>query len=166
IALGLELDVNLRGELMLAPKHRGCFNFLIGAIHALPSGRGHADTNLAVGEYLFLLESLLKQGVDVLAHPMRYLRGGDFELPESLFSIVAGLLRKYGVAAEMNFHHQGPEPEFVRMLVESGVKLALGSDTHKLWEVGELYPNIRLLDGLGLGASLDDILWRPPEKGE
>lgn len=162
IALGLEVDVNCRGELMLAPKHRGRFDFLFGAVHCMPSGMEHDNADLAIGEYLFLLEGMLRQGVDVLAHPLRYVASARFEVPDSLFSDVVALLSKYGTAAEINFHHGGPEPEFLRMLVEAGVKLVLSSDTHQLWEVGEFYPHLRLLDDLGYGSSLDDILWHPP----
>ena len=42
-----------------------------------------------------------------------------------------------------------PEPDFFRLCLENGVKLAFGSDTHNLYELGEFYANLKFLKEIG-----------------
>jgi histidinol phosphatase-like PHP family hydrolase len=94
----------------------------------------------------------VKSGVDVLAHPFRlfYRAGGN--PPTDLFEKVVKLLKRNSVAAEMNFHSQQDEAEFVEKCINSGVKLCLSSDSHNMYEVGELWPHLKMLEKLGVTA--------------
>jgi histidinol phosphatase-like PHP family hydrolase len=66
------------------------------------------------------------------------------------------------VAAEINFHTNENDPRFFRECVERGVKIALGSDSHDLAEVGEFYPHLEVLRKAGLSADrYRDILFWP-----
>jgi len=63
------------------------------------------------------------------------------------------LLKDNNVAAEMNFHSQQDEAEFFEKCINSGVKLCLSSDSHNMYEVGELWPHLKLLEKIGVSAS-------------
>ena len=115
-------------------------------------------------EFLFRTESLLRYGVQILAHPFRVFPFGLRQpVPEELFEPVAELLKRYGVAAEINFHHNNPEPEFFSLCVKKGVKLSFGSDSHNLYEVGFFLPHFRFLRELGVAGRLDEVLYRFPQ---
>ncbi|MBS5533181.1 hypothetical protein KH017_20530, partial [bacterium] len=84
--------------------------------------------------------------------------------PKELYEPVAELLRRYGVAAEVNFHQNDPEPEFFEICLKKGVKIALGSDSHNLYEVGFFLPHFRFLAELGVAGRLDEVLYHFPEQ--
>jgi histidinol phosphatase-like PHP family hydrolase len=112
-----------------------------------------------------MLEMLLAKGIDILAHPFRIFSGAGYAPPEHIFRSVAALLYKHGVAAEINYHRNTPPPEFVRVCLDMGVKLAFGSDAHSLYEIGEFADHLRLLADLGFGGPLSDILLPQREEG-
>ena len=60
------------------------------------------------------------------------------------------MLNQSKTAVEVNFHSQEAEPEFVEMCINSGVKLSLSSDCHNMYEVGELWPHLKLLEKIGV----------------
>lgn len=78
----------------------------LGAVHHLSR---KDDREAVKREFLFRTESLLRYGVQILAHPFRVFPFGLRQpVPEELFEPVAELLKRYGVAAEINFHHNNP----------------------------------------------------------
>ena len=80
---------------------------------------------------------------------------------------LVALLKENNVAAEINFHTNEPPLEFVKLCLESGVKLTFGSDAHNLYEVGEFYPHLKLLEAAGFNGSFEDILLKPfPKAGK
>jgi len=117
----------------------------------------------AEAERLFMrdVERLLAHPIQVLAHPFRYFRRGGLTRPAHLFRPVASLLAARGVAAEVNFHGNVPDPAFVAECLSRGVKIALGSDTHDLVESGELAPHVAALKAAGAReADFPAILYR------
>ena len=70
------------------------------------------------------------------------------------------LLARYGVAAEVNFHQNQPEHEFLELCLKKGVRLSLGSDSHNLYEVGFFQPHFRFLRELGVAGKLDEVIFR------
>ena len=73
------------------------------------------------------------------------------------------MLREHGIAAELNFHGNEPPVEFFSMCINSGVRITFGSDSHSLWEVGELAPHLDFLKKCGFNGDLNDILIDPRE---
>jgi histidinol phosphatase-like PHP family hydrolase len=115
-------------------------------------------------DFLAQVEKLARARVQALAHPFRvFLRKGR-EVPEHLYRPVAEILAGHGVAAEINFHTNQPDPEFYALCLELGVKLSVGSDAHAMGEVGALAPHLALLQTLGVTDRLDAVLWRPCAK--
>jgi histidinol phosphatase-like PHP family hydrolase len=155
----LEVECDARGNLLLKPEDRKPFDWVMGTIHALsglnkqtPPQQAHLD------QFLFLVESMGKAGVRVLAHPMRIFRRAGWEAPEALFEPTAKLLRQHNVAAEINFHTNEPPVEFVRCCLDLGVTFSLGSDSHNLAEVGDFASHIALLREAGYDGELAEIL--------
>ncbi len=154
---GFELDVDRNGDVLLSEKERPLAEVRLGAVHFLVN---RSDPREASREFLFYTESLLKYGVDILAHPFRIFAWAGLEKPAELFAPVADLLAHYGVAAEVNFHQNQPEHEFFDLCLRKGVKLSLGSDSHNLYEVGFFLPHFRFLRELGVAGKLDEVIFR------
>ena len=154
---GFELDVDRNGDILLAERERPLARVRLGAVHFLVN---RSDPREASREFLFYTESLLKYGVDILAHPFRIFAWAGLEKPAELFAPVADLLARYGTAAEINFHQNQPEHDFFELCLKKGVKLSLGSDSHNLYEVGFFLPHFRFLRELGVAGNLDGVLYR------
>ena len=79
--------------------------------------------------------------------------------PEDLYLPTIELLKRYGVAAEINCHAgYRPNPEFFAPCLKHGVKLSLGTDSHNLYEVGFIMPHLRILKAVGAYGRLDEVL--------
>ena len=152
---GMELDYDKFGRTVVHPADRAKLQFCNGAVHAMDTMYSGGDMAGIKEEFMFLCEAALRDGVQALAHPFRIFSfnglGKKFPVPEELFVQLAEMLKKYAVAAEINFHCNQPEEEFFALCVQKGVKISLGSDTHNLYEVGEFYPHMQLLDKIAPG---------------
>jgi histidinol phosphatase-like PHP family hydrolase len=163
VRLGLEVDLCSNGRLLLAPEDAQGWDVIVGAVHAI-AGSQQKGTPQDAAEGLFkdATDQLLAQPIHVLAHPFRFFRRAGLEEPAHLYAWMAGRLASAGVAAEINFHTNENDPRFFRECVERGVKIALGSDSHDLAEVGEFYPHLEVLRKAGLSADrYRDILFWP-----
>jgi len=149
VCAGLEVDLVSGGGLLLADADREGWDLLVGAVHELtgPDPRTDAEADRA---FLSEVEQLLQHPIDVLAHPFRWFRRANRPRPVHLYGEVAQMLADAGVAAEINFHTNEPDPLFFEECLHRGVKLALGSDSHNRAEVGELYPHTAFLKKLGV----------------
>ncbi|NOY82107.1 MAG: hypothetical protein GXP31_14010 [Kiritimatiellaeota bacterium] len=163
---GLEADLTYAGELVLRPKDRARCRLLLAAVHRLPELQTpNPDLDKAADEFLHIVSRALSAGVDVLAHPFRVFRRSRQPIPEKLYAPTVRLLREHGVAAEINYHTNEPPEAFVRLCLDAGVRLAFGSDSHNLYEVGEFRPHLALLERCGVPPSdLSEIL-RPGGPG-
>lgn len=159
---GLEADCCFDGSPFLRPSDRKRVRYLLGSVHALAAMRNpQPDIKAVHDEFLALTGSLVRSGIDILAHPFRIFSRANPEVPESLYDLVVGLLKESGVAAEINFHTQTTDSEFVRRCLAAGVKLAFGSDAHNLCEIGEFTPHLALLRDCGFNGDLKEILLNP-----
>ncbi len=159
IVFGLETDADFRGNLVLKPDDRRHFTRISGVIHRAPSLAPSARSLEALArEFMGILERLVTQNIDVLAHPYRIFRSAGYAAPERLFHPTAVLLRDHNVAVEINYHSNQPPPEFVRICLDMGLKFTFGSDAHSLYEVGEFAEHLKLFESLGAGAALSDVL--------
>ncbi len=155
---GFELDVDCNGDILLAPQDRSLAQVRVGAVHQLDHKK---ELEAAKAEFLFRTRSLLEFGIDILAHPFRIFAWSKLPVPSELFQPVAELLARYGVAAEINFHCNQPEPEFFRECLKRNVKLSFGSDSHNLYEVGFFHPHFAFLKEIG--ADPEKVLLTAPE---
>ena len=155
VRIGLEVDLMAGGELLLHPDDATGWDLLVGAVHEIDTVR--KGTPQAEMERLFMrdLDQLLAYPIQVLAHPFRIFARHQMAKPEHLFREVAARLARAGVAAEINFHTNQPEPAFIRACLDAGVRLALGSDAHQFEEVADFDPHLRLLRDAGM--ELNDV---------
>lgn len=156
---GIEIDCGFDGQPLIRPDDLKHLPFRVGAMHQLAALQGSSpDSRGTADEFLRVLEIFLKSGIRVLAHPFRVFRRSGRPTPPGLFAPTVDLLRHAGVAAEINFHTNDPDPRFVRMCIDAGVPLVFGSDSHNLYEVGEFYPHLELLRQAGYNGDVRDIL--------
>lgn len=163
VRAGLELDLCADGSLLLAPEDAVGWDLLVGAIHEI-HGVKKGVTGQEETESLFMRDvaRLLTHPIDVLAHPFRFFARKGLAKPAHLYPVVAEMLAKAGVAAEINFHTNEPEPEFFRICAEQGVRIALGSDSHEVSEIGEFVPHLRVLAAAGIApADFPRLLFTP-----
>jgi histidinol phosphatase-like PHP family hydrolase len=156
VRIGLEVDLMAGGELLLHPGDAAGWDLLVGAIHEIDILK-RSETPQAEMERLFLrdLERLLTFPIQVLAHPFRIFTRHKMAKPAHLYRTVARKLADAGIAAEINFHTNQPEPDFIRACLDAGTRIALGSDAHSLEEVADFHPHIRILREAGL--AVDDL---------
>jgi len=162
--VGLEIDADFRGGLVVRPEDFRRAAIRIGAVHYLRElckGKD-ADPEKVADEFMHVTAGVVRSGIDVLAHPFRVFRRAALSVPERLYEPVARLLAECGVAAEVNFHTNDPDPRFFSLCLRYGMKLAFGSDAHAPWEVGEFAPHLELLHLAGYDGDVRDILWTPP----
>jgi len=162
VKLGLEVDLCADGELLLAEEDWEGWDLLIGAVHQLGDfERGVTSQSQAEKLFMNHTEQLLNQPIQVLAHPFRFFRRARLIQPKHLYVPLAQLLAQRGVAAEVNFHTNQPDPRFIEACLSRGVKIALATDSHDLTEVGELAPHLEVLRTAGVKLSdLPKILFR------
>ena len=150
VRLGLECDGDGRGGLTLLGEDRGHWDLLLGAVHWI---RGFDPATATDAElrrrFLAASEEVARAGVHVLAHPFRYFRRSGEAAPAELHRPLARILAAAGVAAEINFHTHQPDPRFIAACLGEGVRIALATDSHALWEVGELAPHLAVLRQAG-----------------
>ncbi|OGV50452.1 MAG: hypothetical protein A2X49_14775 [Lentisphaerae bacterium GWF2_52_8] len=155
---GFELDVSDKGEPVILPDTLKQAQVRLGAVHSLSSSPDFSDWQALKKEFLFKVKSLLQNQIDVLAHPFRIFQWLKLPVPPDLFEPVAELLKSHRTAAELNFHANVPEPEFFELCIKKGIKIAFGSDSHSLYEIGEFYPHLKLLEQFGVLGRLDEIV--------
>ncbi len=157
--IGIEVDACDDGTPLLLPEDTAHLPFRIGAVHQLGALRTpQPDLETVCDDFLATTKRFLQSDIRSLAHPFRVFRRARFETPKRLFAPVVAMLQEAGVAAEINFHTNDPDPEFVRLCIEAGVPLTFGSDAHNLYEIGEFFPHLQLLEQLGCDGALSDIL--------
>jgi histidinol phosphatase-like PHP family hydrolase len=149
LAVGLEVECDRDGKLNLLEEDRTGWDVLLGALHWLPSNLPSRTPAKFAASFMTVTEQLVSQGIHVLAHPFRIFQHEHVPVPAELHRPLARLLKERGVAAEVNFHYNDPESEFFRICREEGTRIVLGSDGHKLSEVGDLQPHLRLLQQIG-----------------
>ncbi len=159
LKIGLEVDCAFDGSPMLLEEDMEGWDLLIGAVHRLPCTMTKPQSYI-IKRFLDIHELFLASGlVKVLAHPFRIFRRNNLSTPKELYKPLARLLAETQVAAEINFHANFPDEEFFRLCLEEGVKLALGSDAHNLFEVGYLLPHVKFLNSLGVDPLNCDFLF-------
>ncbi len=159
--IGFEVDCDFRGRPVITPADRAQARFLIASMHWVPELMApNPDLDKACDEFLAMFEGAVRSGVQALAHPFRVFHRIKTPPPQRLFGPMVRRLREEGVAAELNFHNQTPPREFVRQCLDADVKLTLGSDAHRPYEVGDLWPHLRFLEDLGVTTNISDVLLR------
>lgn len=162
VKLGMEIELDLEGRPAIPPRERTGWDLQLGAVHWLPEDLGaHTRGEINRG-YMENLRALLEADIDVLAHPFRYFHARELTPPRDLYETIVDLLVESDTAAEMNFHHNEPDPEFFALCIERGVKIAPGSDAHRLSEVADFHPHLELIRRAAGRQDVSDLLFDRP----
>ncbi|HOA78785.1 MAG: histidinol-phosphatase [Bacilli bacterium] len=138
------------------------FDFLIGSVHFI-DGFGFdlsrknwegKDVNRLYRRYYEITESLIKSGLfTALGHPdaiKLFEKYPDYPLADA-YRRVAALLKERGMATENNsglsrygFPYPGLNPEFLRILKETGVVINRASDAHNIDDIGRMFERLEI----------------------
>ena len=151
---GLELDVDT-DSVVIGCQSPHVSGYRLGAIHSMDDSLSYEDQKR---DYLRRLDALLAGGIQILAHPFRVFSWRGLPVPEDLFDEVAEKLVRAKVAAEINFHVNQPQPEFILLVLKKGGKISFGTDSHNLYEAGYLKPHYDFCKSLDIAGRLDEIL--------
>lgn len=146
-SIGLEVEIDKNGNLTLIDEDRKYFEILIGAVHYLPD-EFLVSKNLIEKKFLWAIEKLIENKIDILAHPFRFFVRRNIERPKNLYKIVAKMLKEGNVKAELNFHTNTPDIEFFRICLQENVDIVFGSDSHNLLEFGDFSKHIEFMRDL------------------
>ncbi|OGF51084.1 MAG: hypothetical protein A2044_07555 [Candidatus Firestonebacteria bacterium GWA2_43_8] len=156
VRIGFEVEADCNAGITLLPEDKEGIDLLVGAVHFLPSEFINAGSRKLENKFMWANEVLLKNGVDILAHPFRFFIRSKLSTPVKLYKPLAKMLKEYNAAPELNFHTNAPDPVFFENCLEQGLKISLGSDSHNLSEVGDFSKHLKFLEDLGINQS--DIL--------
>ncbi len=155
---GLELDTDSNGNFTVLQTDLDQVDVKIGALHALHID-DLSDYSAVKQEFIYRTEQIVCNSVDILAHPFRMFRRCNLPSAPELYEPMAKLLKATNTAAEINLHTNDPDPEFLLCCIKYGVKLSFGSDSHNLYEVGELQQHLAIIDSIGYLSRLDEIIF-------
>ena len=159
VLIGAEVDVATNGSLILDPQHRDRLDVLLGGIHWLPCIAGEFDSSTFRVQFMDFTMMLLESDIDILAHPTRIFRRRKLDVPRDVVLPIVRRAKERGIAIEINSHLQcDPDAYFVRACIDEGVKLAMGTDTHNIAEIGDFSYHKALLAELGIREEEIDSL--------
>jgi len=150
LLVGLEVECDGEGKLNLLPEDRDGWDVLLGAVHWLPGNLPARTPSEVKAAFMWVVERMAEKGIDALAHPFRVLREAGLMRPTEMYRPLARLLKAHDAAAEVNCHGSLPDPEFLRVCAEEGTRLVLSSDAHRLEDVGDFRPHLRVLKAAGV----------------
>jgi DNA polymerase (family 10) len=151
VLTGTEVDVAANGKLILDPEHRDRLDVLLGGIHWLPCIDGEFDSKTFLVQFMDFTMMLLETDIDILTHPTRIFRRQKLEVPREVALPIVRRAKEKGIAIEINSHSQkDPDAYFIQACIDEGVKLALGTDTHNIAEIGDFSYHKALLGELGI----------------
>ena len=131
---GIEIDIGSNGiETMVDERSLNKLDYVIGSFHDFVL---NVDKNKKFNAFKFAIKSNL---VDVIGHPKM-----DFS-KERMLNLVE-LADEFGTAFEINCSYMVPRDQFLRICLDNGVKLAIGSDSHSVESVGNIGWCTKLLE--------------------
>ncbi len=161
VRVGLEVELDIEGELTLRDADRDLADVLIGAVHWVPSPHASGDPRHHLEAFLQANLAIVRSGVDILAHPFRKFRTRGVHATASVYDELSSACAEHGVAAEVNFHNAAPDERFFAACVEKGVKLAFATDAHQPWEAGGLGAHVAFVRRIAGRADISDLLLYP-----
>lgn len=150
--VGVELDALPDGRVVFDPDVLSELDFIIGAVHGIRALAAEAPLPVLVDEYKTRTLRLCELGVHALAHPFREWRQKQRDVPVAIIEWLVETALDAGVALELNCHYKVPECDLpmLRLCVEAGVPIAIGTDAHRAAEFGDFSYHEALLRQAGV----------------
>ena len=162
---GVEVEMMSDGRLTIDPKLIDRLDVIVGSVHWLPPTWQHGGSSDDVlREWLAHTRQLIRAGIDVLGHPLRWIDSQFPEIPDEVVCQVVEACREAGVAVEINSHQIiHADVSMLQEVARTGALVTFCTDAHERDEIGEFGYHRRLLDRAGLTA--DDLtLWTPTRR--
>ncbi len=162
--IGTELDIMPDGRVIYPQEMLGGLDVVLGAVHALPTLRHKRPQAEVEDEFRFQVLRFGEIGVNALVHPFRLLLGAGYEADEALVRWTVEVAADTGMALEINSHKQYPDHDvsMVRIALDRGVKLTVGTDAHRWCEFGDFRYHTAILEQAGVDRAVwDDVIWHP-----
>ena len=144
IVTGLEAKaLTCTGELDLNDKWRDKVDYILGAVHRIPSGSHQfystgdpaLNKEKVYEDWVSTIEGMLKNElVDIVAHPAAELIHYKIPLQTQAIFELCDLGARFGKVFEINMKHKVPTGEFLTCLIEKNIPLSIGSDSHSTAE--------------------------------
>ena len=162
VLTGTEVDVAVNGRLIFDSQYRDRMDVLLGGIHWLPCIDGGFDNRTFLLQFMDFTMMLLENDIDILTHPTRIFRRRNMEVPQEVVRPIVQRAKERGIAIEINSHSQrDPDEFFVQTCIDEGVKLAMGTDTHNIAEIGDFSYQIAILSKLGVSEEeMDSLIFK------
>ncbi len=137
--VGTELDVLPDGRKVFPDDLLANLDVVAGAVHSMPTLRAERPVDEVYAEFRFQVEALASHGMDLLVHPYRLVLAAGVPVSDELIAWTVSCARDAGFALEINSHKQYPDADLrmVRLALEMGVTIAIGTDTHRTSEFGD-----------------------------
>lgn len=151
LIFGVEVELMGDGRLTISDALRAEAQLLLGSLHVMPRAyhKGYAPAQ-AIESFFAYLRDLAASGIDVIAHPFRWLRESDVPVPQECVEETVAIAKAHGLALELSARSRGePAAALIKECAAAGVPLALATDAHSLAEVGRLQPVVEQIERAG-----------------
>jgi histidinol phosphatase-like PHP family hydrolase len=155
---GVEVELMGDGRLMITDAMRKETDLILGSLHMLPRAyyKGAAHTKVYESFFAYVRD-LAASGIDVLAHPFRWLRETQRIIPEDCVKETVAIAKAHRVAIELNTRDRDASAlVLVRECAAAGVPLALATDAHSVVEIGCMEALVELIECAGF--KLDKVV--------
>jgi putative hydrolase len=162
---GVEVEMMTDGRLTLDPKLIDRLDVIVGSVHWLPVSReGGNDPAEILDVWMSHTAQLVRAGIDVLGHPLRWISAQIERIPQEIIPHVVDLARQAGVAIEINAHYVVQTDDMLLAeAVRTSTPVTFCTDAHRTDEIGQLGYQRQLLSDLGL--TVDDLkMWSPSRR--
>lgn len=171
---GVEASILEGGKPTITIEDRRKLDYVLAGVHSLRGIDFWNDPTPVFNPREFvedlritLISTMETRLIDVIVHPT-WLPESIRGLDSTLFSLdwidsIATAASSHKVAIEVSGSWSVPSPEFVRRCLHHGVKIALGSDSHRPEEIGNLKYPLEILRLLGASR---EQLFRPRRTGQ
>jgi histidinol phosphatase-like PHP family hydrolase len=150
---GVEVELMADGRLTASAAVRDAAEIIVGSLHELPRSYGYEESSTdeeGFRAFIAYTRALAGSGVDVIAHPLRWLGDAIGAAPRELIVEVVRMADEHGCAVELNTSgSQIGQIELIRQAVAEEVPIALGTDAHRPADVGRLGPHLALIREAG-----------------
>jgi histidinol phosphatase-like PHP family hydrolase len=156
---GMEVEMMDDGRLTVDPEIRKRLEVLVGSVHWLPvDGLGEPRI---VKAWMRHTKDLVRTGIDILGHPLRWLATQVAVPPREATDFVVETAREAGVALEINSHYVvDGDRDLLLAAKANDLPIVFSTDSHAFAEIARFDYHLRLLAEAGLRPE-DLRFWEP-----
>lgn len=145
IKLGVETPaIDFLGNIEISDEMDEKCDYILGAAHRYPGMEGRRVQDLSGDEaieleYITLMGMTRNPKLDAIAHIGATCLKYCTEFPKSMIKDIIREASKNNIAIEINHHYHKPLENIIDLCIEENSKVILGSNVHKLSDIGSVY---------------------------